>query len=129
MTAATWPRSGIHKLPDLAGWMVPSRSVPGAFWHVAWTTRMTLAPPQVIVTMTGRHGNTASGGQSGSAVVGRIVWTCTCPAGRERRDMVPADPDLADPCRHVLAVARAEENDGIPPRPPGRTGDLSRFTD
>jgi hypothetical protein len=127
---AAWPRSGIHKLPDMAGWMVPSATTPGAFWHVSWTTRATTHPPQVTVTvLASGPRNTASGGPGGASIVGRIVWTCTCPAGRERGEMVPAAPDRPDPCRHILAVARAEENDGLPPRPPGRTGDLSRFTD
>lgn len=43
------------------------------------------------------------------------VWfTCTCPAGQTRGQMGSRHEP---PCRHVLAVLRAEEADGLPKRP------------
>ena len=54
-----------------------------------------------------------------------IWFVCGCPAGRKRERM---GGDYERPCRHVLAVAAAEQDDGLPPRPAGRT-DAAMFVD
>jgi hypothetical protein len=59
MPAAPWPREGVFKLPDDGGWMAPSHTMLGAYWHVTWHT----APTE------------------------GIWFECSCPAGQERQRM------------------------------------------
>lgn len=87
---APWPRMGVYKLPDMAGWMVASRTWPGSFRHVSWQTEVGTA---------------------------QVYYECTCPAGAQRGRMGSHDET---PCRHVLRVAEAERADGLAPRPQGR---------
>lgn len=85
---AEWPRKGVFKLPDQSGWMVLSSSQTNVYWHVTF----------------GHHPRTGS------------FWGCGCPWGQNHPRM-GSSARLDDPCQHIRRVIRAEQADGIPPRP------------
>jgi hypothetical protein len=90
---APWPRRGVYRLPDNAGWMVPSRTHQHAYWHVNFGHTPTLG----------------------------TYFTCGCPAGQTRGPMAATHGAPAErPCHHVLEASLAEQADGIPNRPPAR---------
>jgi hypothetical protein len=108
--AAAWPRQGTYKVSQFE-WMVPSSGTIGAYWLVSW------------------HHARRSRNRVDPAGGSGVFFRCSCPAGVERGDMSSGKESLARPCRHVRAVAAAEQADGIPPRPPGKLADPSVFVD